>query len=320
MLGSSAGAAPSPAPRILVFTKTTGFRHASIPVALNAVRQLASRCGLAVDATENAMSFTPSRLARYRAVVFLLTSGDVLDEAQQAAFQRFITRGGGFAGVHSAADTEHDWAWYGRLLGTRFRTHPQIQRAVIRVPNRRSPSTAGLPQSWPRIDEWYAFTTNPRRSVNVLATLDEQTYAPGDGAMGADHPIAWAHSFQGGRAWYTAGGHTDESYSEPLFRRHLIGGIRYAAGMTPPRITAITATLRDRRLSVAVGYAGCSPCSGALTVIVRGRRHTSSVRLDGRTGRARGAALPPGRWAYSLTLKDPITGLTDVRRRSVVVR
>jgi type 1 glutamine amidotransferase len=318
-LASGAGGAQrSQAPRILVFTKTTGFRHASIPVALRAIRQLAARSGLAVDATGDAGKFTRGNLARYRAVVFLLTSGDVLDEPQQAAFERFIRAGGGYAGIHSAADTEPDWAWYGQLLGTHFRVHPQIQRAVVSVTSGTHPSTVGLPHKWTRMDEWYSFTRNPRPSVRVLATLDERTYSPGEGAMGVDHPIAWAHRFQGGRAWYTAGGHTDESYSEPLFRKHLIGGIRYASAMTPPILGRLTPKLRDRLLSVTVRFRSCFPCSGTLTTIVRGRRHTSSLRLDGRLGRGSGR-LPAGRWDYEVALRDPLTGLTDRLRRSVTV-
>jgi cytochrome c len=307
-------------PRILVFTKTTGFRHASIPVALRAVRQLGERSGLVVDETEDAREFTSANLARYRAVVFLLTSGEVLDARQEAAFARFIRAGGGFAGVHSAADTEPGSAWYNGLVGTHFRYHPQIQRGVIAVPGRGHPSTAGLPRTWARVDEWYNFTRNPRPAVRVLATLDERTYSPGDGAMGADHPIIWSHRFQGGRAWFTGGGHTEESYSEPLFRKHLIGGIRYAAGVTPPRIVGVSSAIRAGRLVVTVRFRTCYPCAGTLDVIVRGRRLTSRLRLDGRVGRLRSTRLPRGRWTYTIVLEDPLTGLSDSARRSVIVR
>jgi type 1 glutamine amidotransferase len=315
----TAAGAGSPAtserPRILVFTKTAGFRHASIPVAVRAVRELAQANGLSVDASEDADTFTASNLRRYRAVVFLSTTGDVLNEAQQAAFERFIRSGGGFAGVHAAADTEYGWPWYGRLLGTRFRSHPQVQRASIRVSNRKHPSTSGLPATWARVDEWYNFT-RPKRSAEVLARLNEASYAPGDGAMGADHPIAWAHSFQGGRAWYTGGGHTDESYAEPLFRRHLLGGIRYAAGLTPPRIVSVTHTVQGRRLAVRVGYRSCEPCSGRLLV----RRSGSRLRLAGGVGTGQSATLPRGRWEYWVVLTDPISGVGASMRRSVRVR
>jgi hypothetical protein len=138
--------------------------------------------------------------------------------------------------------------------------------------------------------------------------------------MGADHPIAWSHDFQGGRAWYTAGGHTDESYSEPLFRRHLLEGIRYAAGLTPPRIVDVTSTVRARRLLVSVRYRSCYPCAGRLEVLVRGRRSTAPVRFSGQVGRARSALLPRGRWPFSVVLRDPSTGLKDAVRRSLRIR
>jgi cytochrome c len=313
----AADTATPQAPRILVFTKTAGFRHASIPPAVRAIRELGQRNGLTVDATEDAAEFTASNLRRYRAVVFLLTTGDVLNEAQQAAFERFVRGGGGFAGVHSAADTEYGWAWYGRLLGTRFRSHPQIQRAAIRVSNRKHPSTSGLPANWLRIDEWYNFTRNPRPSVEVLARLDEASYTPGDGAMGADHPIAWAHSFQGGRAWFTGGGHTDESYAEPTFRRHLNGGIRYAAGLTPPRIVSVTHTVQARRVVVRVRYRSCRPCAGRLEVLARGRRFSSRLRLSGGVADGRSAPVPRGPAQFWVVLTDPISGLGSSVRRSV---
>jgi cytochrome c len=307
----------TPAPRVLVFTKTAGFRHASIPVALRAVRELGRRHGLTVDATEDAGAFTTANLQRYEAVVFLLTTGDVLNQAQQRAFERFVRAGGGYAGVHSAADTEYGWAWYGRLLGTRFRNHPHIQRASIRVSNRKHPSTAGLPASWMRVDEWYNFTRSPRPAVEVLASLNETSYAPGEGAMGADHPIAWTHSFGGGRAWFTGGGHTDESYAEPLFRRHLLGGIRYAAGLTPPRIVSIRQTVEGRRVVVRVRYGSCRPCTGRL--LVRGRRSSSRLRLGGGVGTGRTATLPPGRWELWVVLTDPVSGVGASARRSARV-
>jgi cytochrome c len=305
------------APRILVFTKTTAFRHASIAVALRAVRELGKRNGIVVDATEDGGAFSPSNLARYQAVVFLLTSGDVLTDSQEAAFERFIRAGGGFAGVHSSADTEYGWDWYGRLLGTRFKSHPQIQGASIRVQRRNHPSSVGLPRRWARVDEWYNFTRNPRGAAEVLATVDETSYSPGDGAMGADHPIAWFREFQGGRAWFTGGGHTDNSYSEPHFRRHLIGGIRYAAGLSPPKIISVAGAVEARRLVVSVRYQGCYPCAGRLEIRVRGRLARIPLRLSRGVGGARSATLARGTWRFSVLLTDPSTGLRDVAGQRV---
>jgi type 1 glutamine amidotransferase len=227
-------AAPAAGPwKLLVFTKTAGFRHDSIPAAIQAVQQLGTDNGFTVDQTEDAGVFTDANLAQYRAVLFLLTTGDVLDDEQQDALRRYVEHGGGFVGVHSASDTEHDWPWYGALVGTYFLSHPAIQQATVHVIDPTGPGMSGLPAEWTRVDEWYDFTADPRPSVHVLATVDESTYDPGPDAVGADHPITWWHDFDGGRSWYTAMGHTTESYSDPLFLSQLLGGILYAAQPAP---------------------------------------------------------------------------------------
>jgi cytochrome c len=215
---------------VLVFSKTTGFHHDSIPQGIAAIEALGAEHGFAVDSTEDAARFSDAVLARYKVVVFLNTTGDVLDAGEKATFERYIRSGGGFVGIHSASDTEYGWPWYGRLVGTWFASHPHIQRATVHIANPDHPSTKGLPTAWERTDEWYNFRSNPRGAVQVLATLDEATYS--GGAMGADHPIAWCQTIDGGRSWYTAMGHTKESYDEPLFRLHLLGGIESAAGVT----------------------------------------------------------------------------------------
>jgi type 1 glutamine amidotransferase len=164
-------------------------------------------------------------------VVFLMTSGDALDAAAQAVFEDWIRVGGGsYVGIHSAADTEYDWPFYGDLVGAYFKQHPAVQPADVVVEVADHPATAPLPARWRRTDEWYDFRTNPRATagVTVLATVSEASYS--GGTMGADHPIVWAHPTPGGgRALYTAMGHTAESYADPTFRAHLAGAIRWAA-------------------------------------------------------------------------------------------
>jgi type 1 glutamine amidotransferase len=218
----------SPAFSILVFSRTEGFRHDSIPAGIAAIRQQGGIRGFSVDASEDAAAFSDDNLARYKAIVFLSTTGDVLDAPQQAAFERFIRRGGGFVGVHAAADTEYDWPFYGGLVGAYFQSHPDIQTATVQVEDATHPTTSSLPRPWSRRDEWYNFRQNPRGRVTVLATLDERTYS--GGAMAPDHPIVWSHAYEGGRAWYTAGGHTVESYSEPPFVEHLGKAVLWVAG------------------------------------------------------------------------------------------
>jgi type 1 glutamine amidotransferase len=215
---------------VLVFSKTAGYRHDSIPVGIRAIRDLGAGNAFTVTATEDANAFTRANLGQYEVVVFLNTTGDVLDDAQQAAFESYIRSGKGFVGVHAAADTEYDWPFYGQLVGARFASHPAIQRATITVENRATAATATLPPAWTRTDEWYNFRTNARFNARILATLDESSYS--GGAMGTDHPHMWCKAYEGGRSFYTGGGHTRESYADPVFRGVLLGGIRYAAGRT----------------------------------------------------------------------------------------
>ncbi|MEU0359546.1 ThuA domain-containing protein [Streptomyces cyaneofuscatus] len=223
-------AAADPAYDVLVFSKTAGFRHDSIPAGITALRQLGAANNFTVTATEDAAAFTPANLSGYEAVVFLSTTGDVLNAAQQTAFEGYIEAGGGYVGIHAAADTEYDWTWYDGLAGALFKSHPHIQPATVKVEDRAHDATAHLGPTWQRTDEWYDYRTNPRSSAHVLASLDESTYS--GGTMGGDHPIAWCKDYRGGRAFYTGGGHTQESFTEPDFRRHLLGGIRWAAEMT----------------------------------------------------------------------------------------
>ncbi|HEX5881642.1 MAG TPA: ThuA domain-containing protein [Actinomycetota bacterium] len=177
--------------RVLVSTRTAGFRHASIEAGVAAIRRLGHEHGFAVDDTAD-----PARigqgLAGYRAVVFLSTTGDLLDPGQQAALERYLQDGGGWVGVHGAADAEYDWPWYGGLVGAWFRRHPAVQRATVR-PAPGAAALAGKPPArWERGDEWYDFRANPRGRVRVLATVDESTYR--GGGMGTGHPIAWCRS------------------------------------------------------------------------------------------------------------------------------
>jgi type 1 glutamine amidotransferase len=214
--------------RVLVFSRTAGFRHDSIPAGIECVRRIGADKGFQVDATEDAADFTDDNLSQYAAVVFLNTTGDVLERAQEEAFERYIQAGGGYLGVHSAADTEYGWEWYGKLVGAYFRGHPAVQEATVEVVDRAHPATRHLLAQWIRTDEWYDFRSAPAPNVNILLKLDESTYE--GGRMGDDHPIGWYHEFDGGRAIYTGGGHTKESFSEPEFVQHLAGAILWAAG------------------------------------------------------------------------------------------
>ena len=218
---------------VLVFSKTLMFRHGSITNGIAAIKKLGEEHQFHVDATEDASWFTAKNLAKYKAVVFLSTSGNVLNEEQQAAFKEFIENGGGLAAVHAAVAgdvaTAGNWPWYGEALCTRFTNHSAIVQATVNVEDKDNPSTVGLPEKWERKDEWYNFITSPRAKARVLASLDETTYK--GGTMGKDHPVAWCRQMGQGRIWYTALGHTAVSFTEPLFLKHLLGGIQLAAGV-----------------------------------------------------------------------------------------
>ena len=221
-------------PRILVFTKTAAYHHESIPEGIRAIQQLGAANQIKIDTTTNAAYFTEDSLANYSAVVFLSTTGDVLNHFQEADFERYIQAGGGYVGIHAATDTEYDWGWYGRLAGAYFLDHPgitdsfpNVQEAVLNVVDSQHAATAHLPRQWKRTDEYYSFKKLDSQ-LNVIMTLDEKSYQ--GGKNGNNHPVAWYHAFDGGRAFYTALGHTKESFSDENFLQHLLGGIQYAIG------------------------------------------------------------------------------------------
>jgi type 1 glutamine amidotransferase len=213
-------------PRILVFVKTQGFYHPSIPKGMATIMNLCRQNNIGIDTTRDASAFTAANLEQYRVVVFLNTTGDVLNDQQQAAFEAYIRSGGGFVGVHAATDTEYKWPWYNKLVGAYFLSHPSEQQAaVIRVVNKKNPATEFLPDEWKRTDEWYNYK-DIQPDLQVLAYLDETTYK--GGANGGKHPFIWCHEFEGGRAFYTGAGHREDNYDEPLLQKHLLGAIKWA--------------------------------------------------------------------------------------------
>ena len=221
-------------PKILIFSKTAGFQHQSIPAGIQAIQQLGIENGFEVDTTTNANMFTEDSLKQYSAVIFLSTTGDVLNHYQEADFERYIQSGGGYVGIHAAADTEYHWGWYGKMVGGYFSDHPgindphpNVQEGILVVEDITHSSTKFLPEQWTRTDEWYSYK-NFNEDVNVLLSLDEESYQ--GGADMGHHPIAWYHDYDGGRVFYTGLGHTSESFTEDLYLQHLLAGIQYAIG------------------------------------------------------------------------------------------
>lgn len=210
--------------KVLVFTKTSGFRHESIETGIKAIEALGSQNNFEITQTEDATLFSSENLKHYKLVLFLNTTGDILNDNEQKAFETFIRNGGSFMGVHAATDTEFEWPWFGKLVGAYFLDHPKQATAIMQRVNGKHASTKHLPEKWVHFDEWYNFKDiNP--DINVLLNLDESTYK--GGKNGENHPIAWFHEFDGGRSFYTGLGHTIESYADPVFKQHLLGGILY---------------------------------------------------------------------------------------------
>jgi uncharacterized protein len=224
-------APPKKQKKILVFSKTASYRHASSIVAgKKEIIALGAKNKFGVDTTENAADFNAENLKKYAAVVFLCTTGNVLDDNQQKAFEGFIRNGGGYVGLHSAADTEYDWPWFGELNGAYFKNHPRPQEAVFNIVDQNTIATAHLPNPWKRSDELYNFKWIGT-DLHVIIKIDESSYT--GGGNGEDHPMAWYHEFDGGRGFYTALGHDNKSWEDPLYAQHVLGGIQYAMGANP---------------------------------------------------------------------------------------
>jgi type 1 glutamine amidotransferase len=219
------GATSDKKPVVLIFSKTNGFHHACIPVGIEAIKKLGQQNGFSVETSTDSLDFNPENLKKYAEIIFLCPTGKVFGPEQELALKQYIEHGGGFVGIHSATDCEYDWPWYGQLVGGYFKSHPKQQEAKLLVVDKNHPSTSGLPDVWVRKDEWYNFKyLNP--DVTVLIKIDESSYTGGEN--GNNHPMAWYHKFDGGLAFYTELGHTDESYADPLYLKHLLGGIEWA--------------------------------------------------------------------------------------------
>lgn len=218
---------------VLIFSKTAGWVHDSIPEGVEALTALVKQKGLTPVATGDASVFTDAQLSDMAAIVFVNTTGDILNDQQQLAMERYIQAGGGFMGIHSATDTEHegDWYWYRRLIGAVFKSHPNdpsnVQQAKVKVVDNTHASTKGLPREFYVVDEWYDFHSLSDQRHDLMV-VDESTYQ--GGTHGDYHPIAWYHEFDGGRSFYTGFGHTKQSFQDEWFVQHLSGGLDYAMG------------------------------------------------------------------------------------------
>ena len=214
-------------PRVLIFSKTNGYHHASIAIGSETIKRLGVEHGFDVDSTTDSLQFRKKNLKKYAAIIFLSPTGKVFGPEEETALQEYVHSGKGVVGIHAAADCEYNWQWYGDLIGGFFKSHPKQQEATVIVVDQDNPATKGLPNPWKHFDELYNYKYyNP--GIKVLLKLDETSYT--GGANGDNHPIAWYHEFEGGRSFYTGFGHTDQAWSDPLYLNHLLAGIQYAIG------------------------------------------------------------------------------------------
>ena len=238
VLAASPAGKPDPArpwpeifakPRVLIFCKTNGFHHASITTGIAAIQKLGAENGFLVDTTADSTWFRPKILKKYAALIFLSPTGTVFGPEEEKALQEYIHHGGGFVGIHAATDCEYNWQWYGDLVGGYFKLHPKQQEARFYVVDSTNAAMQGFPNPWTHFDELYSFKyLNP--DIKVLLKIDETSYTGGGGFTGDSHPFAWYHEYEGGRSFYTALGHRDEDWSDPLILHHVLAGIQYAIG------------------------------------------------------------------------------------------
>ncbi|HVK21882.1 MAG TPA: ThuA domain-containing protein, partial [Actinokineospora sp.] len=231
---SSAGA-QSAGFDVLLFSKTAAgaYRHDSIPAAKTMFDTLATERGWTVTKSENSADFNDANLAKYDVVVMLQTSGMVWDsDAQRTAAQTYMRNGGGYVAIHNATDMniEAAFPWWDNMLGMSMTAHSAILQGTAKVIDKKHPSSAGLSDKWVRTEEWYNFNRSARGDVHTLVSMDESTYDAGGSKMGFDHPMTWCRNFEGGRVWATGMGHQSSSYSEPLFKSHIAGGVETAGG------------------------------------------------------------------------------------------
>ena len=222
--------------KILVFSKANGYRHESTPEALNVMKELAVQNDWMIKLTEDSAYFSSDSLKQFDVIVFLLTTGDILGENGKKAIKKYVRSGGGLVTIHSGTITMQEWPWFKRLIGAGFVGHPPVQQGKLIIEDRKHPSTGWMIENellW--TEEWYSFDRNPRTSVHVILSVDENSYDVDDNRgfenvrqrMG-DHPVAWCHEKNGGRVFQTALGHEAAAYHHEFMQKHIIGAILWA--------------------------------------------------------------------------------------------
>jgi type 1 glutamine amidotransferase len=245
-------AAAAEVPHVFVFTRTDGFRHSSIPHSRDVIADLAASTGaFTVEFSEDTAALTPELLDRTDVVLFANTTGEhPFSDEQKALFEAWLLDGGGFMGIHAAADTNYTWPAYQELVGAAFESHPHngnqmggflLDQATVQVEDPDHPilEAYGGVESFPLREEYYRWREDPRgtQDVHVLLSLDETSTYTGFGRIGTlfpayvdDQPLEWTKSFRGAnRVWYTNLGHYDATYDDPRWQAHLVAAVGWVA-------------------------------------------------------------------------------------------
>ncbi len=234
---------PAEGKKVLLFSKTTGFRHEeSIEAGKAKFEELASQEGWFLHNTESAGVFNGDQLAKFDVVIFNNSTGRVLTDEQRVLVQEYVENGGKLIGIHGAGDDSHHWDWYqGKLLGAKFSHHPldpQLQEAQVMLDDgAESVLAEGLSKGWKHTDEWYIFFENPRASdFDILYTINGDQIIPNGNllwikdknwGMGEDHPVAWSKKVGNGKTFYTSMGHHAAVWEQKAFVDMLVNAVNW---------------------------------------------------------------------------------------------
>ncbi|CAN5306928.1 hypothetical protein BH20BAC1_BH20BAC1_25750 [soil metagenome] len=229
--------------KVLVYSKNgQGYVHDNIPYAVKALQKLGKENGFAVDTSDNPSVMTEENLGKYTLLIFPSTNNDVFDtDAQRLAFRHYIEAGGGFVGIHSVTGTERNWKWFKMMLGNTFSWHAKFQKFSVKVIDPSHPSMQGIPKVWEREDECYfgkelypgrvVLMAHDITTLNTSDSSEQKLIEKNKGGFDELYPAVWYNEFDGGQTWCTVLGHDKKDYSDPVYMRHILGGIRYVAGM-----------------------------------------------------------------------------------------
>ncbi len=223
---------------VLVYTKNgKGYIHDNIAATVACIKELSVANNFKADISDDPAVFTETNLKKYTLLIFTSTNNDVFDtDEQRVAFRRYIEAGGGFVGVHSVTGTERNWKWFKMMIGETFSWHANFQKFSVKNIDPTHPSMKDVPTVWEREDECY-FGKELYPGIKVLMAHDLHTLNTNQadlviknkGSFEDFYPSVWYQHFEGGNIWITTLGHSKESYQDPVYKNHLLQGIKFIA-------------------------------------------------------------------------------------------